>query len=180
MTTIESGSQFLFAYFFLTMAVVYYKMCQTLQLDHLWTDKNLRHLAWMWLLQTSCITSDRLLLQIASAVFSYKSICEMLNLFSQACLRWYLRFTSTVHFAVSIVQKHCQLYFLLKCILQLKLQGWQITWLNLLHFIDLCYISSWKAADPRKLLFQFFLLTILQHPPRNYSHASLVFCLWKM
>ena len=30
----------------------------------------------------------------------------MLNLFSQACLRWYLPFTSTVHFAVSIVQKY--------------------------------------------------------------------------
>jgi len=63
-------------------------------------------------------------------------------------------------------------YLSYKSILQLKSQGWQITWLNLLHFIDLCYISSWKAADPCKLLFQFFLLTILQHPLQNYSHAS--------
>ena len=82
MRRIESGSQFLFAYFHIVLPYIINlimlsllsitKCVMTLQLDNLWTDKNLeRHFVWMLdILYHEWLIILTLFLQITLGVFS--------------------------------------------------------------------------------------------------------------
>jgi len=191
MRTIESGSQFLFAYFHIVLPYIINCGCCLLQnmswLSNLIIFELIRTWSDIWF---GCDYSRR----PASRVIDYSDTtlkdrvgCLLLHPHKSICETWSLQCwncsASRAKLAYDDIsyQQSISLYLSYKSIVNFT-SCWNVfcncsrkdssltkdSWyleintrsLNLLHFIDLRYISSWKAADPRKSLFQFFLLTI--------------------
>ena len=206
MRRIEGGSQFLFAYFHTVLPYIINlimlsllsitKCVMTLQLDNLWTDKNLeRHFVWMLdILYHEWLIILTLFLQITLGVFSYilleaeyESICETWSLQCWNCSASRAKLAFDDIFVS--YQQSISLYLSCKSIVNLKLH-----FLEMYFAIEVARTAVWQRTagilkltqnqifstsltcatypESGRSLFQFFLLTILQHPPRNCSYAS--------